>query len=144
MKNGVTIPPSLKNIFKELQSDLGYKIPTSGNLEFWAKQGVLLLNASLTVRAHKPGSHQKKGWEMFTDNIIELISRKHEHIVFILWGNFAQQKVKLIDEYEINGDFVESQAFAFLAIRSYKKLPISFPNTTNCKQPCSGGEIIEN
>lgn len=98
VKNGVTIPLSLKNIFKELQSDLGYKIPTSGNLESWAKQGVLLLNATLTVRAHKPGSHQKKGWEMFTDNIIELISRKHEHIVFILWGNFAQQKVKLIDE----------------------------------------------
>ena len=98
VKNGVTIPPSLKNIFKELQSDLGYKIPTSGNLELWAKQGVLLLNTTLTVRANKPGSNQKKGWEMFTDNIIELISRKHEHIVFILWGNFAQQKVKLIDE----------------------------------------------
>ena len=98
VKNGVTIPPSLKNIFKELKSDMGYKIPTSGNLELWAKQGVLLLNATLTVRAHKPGSHQKKGWEIFTDKIISLISEKHEHIVFILWGNFAQQKVKLIDE----------------------------------------------
>ena len=98
VKNGVTIPPSLKNIFKELQSDLGYKIPTSGNLELWAKQGVLLLNATLTVRAHKPGSHQKIGWETFTDKIISLISEKYEHIVFILWGNFAQQKVKLIDE----------------------------------------------
>ena len=98
VKNGVTIPPSLKNIFKELQSDLGYKIPTSGDLELWAKQGVLLLNATLTVRAHKPGSHQKIGWETFTDKIISLISEKYEHIVFILWGNFAQQKVKLIDE----------------------------------------------
>ena len=87
-----------KNIFKELKSDLEYKIPTSGNLELWAKQGVLLLNATLTVRAHKPGSHQKKGWEIFTDKIISLISEKHEHIVFILWGNFAQQKIKLIDE----------------------------------------------
>ena len=96
--NGVNTPPSLKNIFKELQSDLGCKIPTSGNLESWAKQGVLLLNATLSVRAHEPGSHQKKGWETFTDNIIELISKKCEHIVFILWGNFAQQKVKLIDE----------------------------------------------
>lgn len=98
VKNGVKIPPSLKNIFKELQSDLGCKIPTSGNLESWAKQGVLLLNATLSVRAHEPGSHQKKGWETFTDTIIELISKKCEHIVFILWGNFAQQKVKLIDE----------------------------------------------
>lgn len=98
VKNGVKIPPSLKNIFKELQSDLGCKIPTSGNLESWAKQGVLLLNATLSVRAHEPGSHQKKGWETFTDTIIELISKNCEHIVFILWGNFAQQKVKLIDE----------------------------------------------
>jgi len=98
VKNGVIIPPSLKNIFEELQSDLGCKIPTSGNLELWAKQGVLLLNATLTVRAHKPGSHQKKGWETFTDKIISLISQKYEHIVFILWGNFAQQKVKFIDE----------------------------------------------
>lgn len=98
VKNGATIPPSLKNIFIELKSDMGYKIPTSGNLELWAKQGVLLLNATLTVRAHKPGSHQKKGWEIFTDKIISLISEKHKHIVFILWGNFAQQKIKLIDE----------------------------------------------
>ena len=95
---GVKLPPSLKNIFKELQSDMAFEIPTSGNLESWAKQGVLLLNATLSVRANKPGSHQKKGWETFTDKIITLISEKCEHIVFILWGNFAQQKVKLIDE----------------------------------------------
>lgn len=98
VNNGITIPPSLKNIFKELQSDLRCKAPRSGNLESWAKQGVLLLNATLSVRAHEPGSHQKKGWETFTDTIIELISKNYEHIVFILWGNFAQQKVKLIDE----------------------------------------------
>ena len=77
---------------------MGFKLPKSGNLELWAKQGVLLLNTTLTVRAHQPGSHQKKGWETFTDKIISLISQKHEHIVFILWGNFAHQKVKLIDE----------------------------------------------
>lgn len=98
VNNGISIPPSLKNIFKELQSDLRCKVPRSGNLESWAKQGVLLLNATLSVRAHEPGSHQKKGWETFTDTIIELISKNYEHIVFILWGNFAQQKVKLIDE----------------------------------------------
>ena len=96
--NGVKIPPSLKNIFKELQSDMACEIPTSGNLEPWTEQGVLLLNATLSVRAHEPGSHQKKGWETFTDKIITLISEKCEHIVFILWGNFAQKKVKLIDE----------------------------------------------
>ena len=96
--NGMKTPASLKNIFKELQSDLDCSIPTSGNLERWAEQGVLLLNATLSVRAHEPGSHQKKGWEIFTDTIIELISRKCENIVFILWGNFAQNKLKLINE----------------------------------------------
>lgn len=96
--NGIKIPPSLKNIFKEMKSDLDCNIPTSGNLEDWTKQGVLLLNATLSVRAHEPGSHQKKGWETFTDNIIKLISEKCEHIVFILWGNFAQKKMTLIDE----------------------------------------------
>ena len=96
--NGMKIPPSLKNIFKELQSDLGCSIPTSGNLEHWAEQGVLLLNATLSVRAHEPSSHQKKGWEIFTDTIIELISQKCENIVFILWGNFAQKKLTLINE----------------------------------------------
>ena len=96
--NGMKIPPSLKNIFKELQSDLGCSIPTSGNLEHWAEQGILLLNATLSVRAHEPSSHQKKGWEIFTDTIIELISQKCENIVFILWGNFAQKKLTLINE----------------------------------------------
>lgn len=95
--DGMTIPPSLKNIYKELHTDLGLDIPNSGNLEAWAKQGVFLLNATLSVRAHSPGSHQKIGWEIFTDKVIELISEHKKHIVFILWGKFAQAKASLID-----------------------------------------------
>jgi uracil-DNA glycosylase len=95
---GMKLPPSLKNIFKEWQSDTNSSIPSSGDLNAWAEQGVLLLNATLTVRAHEPGSHQKKGWETFTDKIIELISENCKHVVFILWGNFAQKKITLIDE----------------------------------------------
>lgn len=97
VQKGVKIPPSLKNIFKELNTDLGMAIPKSGDLSYWAEQGVLLLNATLSVRAHTPGSHQKQGWEQFTDAIIKLISTQRNNIVFILWGNFAQQKLKLID-----------------------------------------------
>ncbi len=96
--NGVKIPPSLKNIFKELQSDLGINIPKTGNLESWATQGVLLLNATLTVRAHEPGSHQKKGWEEFTNAVIKKLSGQKEDLVFVLWGNYAQKKIELIDE----------------------------------------------
>ena len=95
---GVKIPPSLRNIYKELRSDVGMNIPSHGNLESWAKQGVLLINATLSVRAHAAGSHQKKGWEIFTDNIISTISEKREHVVFLLWGNYAQAKSTLIDE----------------------------------------------
>ncbi len=97
VNDGIRKPPSLQNIFKELESDLGYPIPSSGNLENWAKEGVLLLNASLTVRASEAGSHQKKGWEEFTDNVIRTISTQKENIVFLLWGNFAQTKANLID-----------------------------------------------
>lgn len=95
--NGVPHPPSLINIFKEIESDLGTPYPTSGNLERWAKQGVLLLNATLTVRAHQAGSHQNKGWENFTDAVIKLISSEKKNVVFLLWGGFAKKKVKLID-----------------------------------------------
>lgn len=95
---GVTVPPSLKNIYKELQADLGVPIPTTGNLEKWAEQGVLLLNATLTVRAGQPGSHQKKGWEEFTDAVIRKISDEKEHVVFMLWGNYAKAKRELIDD----------------------------------------------
>lgn len=91
------IPPSLKNIFKELQSDLGISIPLSGDLTQWAKQGVLLLNATLTVRQGLPGSHQKKGWETFTDAVIKSISDEKEQVVFLLWGNYAKTKAALID-----------------------------------------------
>jgi uracil-DNA glycosylase len=90
-------PPSLINIFKEIHSDLGIEIPDSGNLERWAKQGVFLLNATLTVRADSPASHQNKGWETFTDSVIQQISEKKENIVFILWGAYAQKKKLIID-----------------------------------------------
>jgi len=96
--NGITPPPSLKNIFKELASDINCPIPQHGNLEKWAKEGVLLINASLTVRAHQAGSHQKKGWEQFTDAVIKTLSDHKSKLVFILWGNYAQEKTKLIDE----------------------------------------------
>ncbi len=95
--DGIKIPPSLKNIFKELKTDLGIEIPVIGNLESWANQGVLLLNATLTVRANSAGSHQKKGWEIFTDKVIETISKEKENVVFLLWGNFAHGKENLID-----------------------------------------------
>lgn len=95
--DGVAIPPSLQNMFKELETDLGKPVPTSGNLERWADQGVLLLNATLTVRAHEAGSHQKKGWEQFTDAVISKISKEREGIVFLLWGGYAKKKGARID-----------------------------------------------
>ena len=95
--NGVKIPPSLRNIYKELQSNLNHSISSNGNLESWAKQGVLLLNATLTVREKMAGSHQKLGWELFTDSIIKKISEKNEGVVFLLWGAFAQKKSVLIN-----------------------------------------------
>jgi len=95
--DGIVKPPSLQNILKELNTDLGISIPLSGNLEKWAKQGVLLLNATLTVRAHQAGSHQNKGWESFTDAAIKALAEQREHLVFILWGNYAQAKEALID-----------------------------------------------
>lgn len=97
VNDGVAIPPSLQNIYKEIHRDLGTPIPASGNLQRWAEQGVLLLNATLTVEAHKPGSHQGKGWEELTDAAIEALNRKREHIVFMLWGSYAQRKGKFID-----------------------------------------------
>mgnify|MGYP000185702612 CR=1 FL=1 len=95
--DGIAHPPSLINIFKELQSDIHMPYPLSGNLMPWADQGVLLLNATLTVRAHDPGSHQKKGWETFTDEVIKTISKEKQDVVFLLWGGFAKKKAKLID-----------------------------------------------
>ena len=91
-------PPSLQNVFKELLRDVGVPISVGGNLEAWAKQGVLLLNATLTVRANAAGSHQKKGWELFTDTVIRTISEQNEGVVFLLWGNFAKQKASIINK----------------------------------------------
>lgn len=97
VNDGVMHPPSLINIFKEIENDLGIPYPKSGNLNRWADQGVLLLNATLTVRARIAGSHQKKGWEIFTDQVIKIISKKKDNVVFLLWGGYAKQKIKLID-----------------------------------------------
>lgn len=97
VKDGIAHPPSLINIFKELESDLGKPYPVSGNLEPWAKQGVLLLNATLTVRAHEAGSHQNQGWETFTDAVIQKLSEERENLIFLLWGGFAKKKAKLIN-----------------------------------------------
>jgi uracil-DNA glycosylase len=97
VNDGVPIPPSLINVFKELRDDVQKPIPTSGNLEKWAEQGVLLLNSTLTVRAGKAGSHQKKGWEKFTDEVIRTINNKKDNVVFMLWGKYAQDKGKIIN-----------------------------------------------
>ncbi len=98
VKPGTPLPPSLLNIFKEIKSDLGKKIPTNGDLTRWADQGVFLLNATLTVKATLAGSHQKKGWEQFTDEVIRIISDSQSHVVFLLWGSYAQKKAELIDK----------------------------------------------
>lgn len=96
--DGVKPPPSLVNIFKELHDDLGLPIPANGNLEHWAEQGVLLLNASLTVEAHNPNIHKDIGWHLFTDSVIRHISEQKDHVVFLLWGSFAKSKEELIDK----------------------------------------------
>ena len=99
VNDGVALPPSLQNIYKELQDDLGIPPRASGNLERWAEQGVLLLNATLTVRAHQAGSHQNKGWEEFTDAVIHKIAEEKDHVVYILWGSYAQKKGGFIDPW---------------------------------------------
>ena len=97
VQDGIEHPPSLINIFKEIQQDLGIPYPASGNLERWASQGVLLLNATLTVRANQAGSHQNQGWETFTDSVIKTVSDKGNQVVFMLWGGYAKKKTSLID-----------------------------------------------
>lgn len=97
VNDNVALPPSLQNIYKEISADMGVPAPTTGNLDNWAKQGILLLNATLTVRANTPGSHQKKGWEQFTDAAIKALSDQKEHLVFLLWGKYAQDKGSVID-----------------------------------------------
>lgn len=98
VQHGVKPPPSLVNIYKELKEDVGFEIPDHGNLQKWTEQGVFLLNAMLTVEANQPASHQKKGWEEFTNAVIQKLSKERNGLIFILWGNFAQQKAVLIDE----------------------------------------------
>ena len=100
VNEGIALPPSLRNIYKEIQTDLGIAPPSSGNLERWAEQGVLLLNATLTVRAHQAGSHQNKGWEEFTDAVIHKIAEEKKQVVFILWGSYAQKKGSFINSSE--------------------------------------------
>ena len=97
VNDGIPFPPSLQNIFKEIKADIGTDTPATGNLTRWAEQGVLLLNATLTVRAHQAGSHQRRGWEEFTDAAIRLLAEQREHLVFILWGSYAQKKGAFID-----------------------------------------------
>ena len=97
VNDGIPFPPSLQNIFKEIHDDLGIPVPRSGNLTRWADQGVLLLNATLTVRAHQAGSHQNRGWEQFTDAVIHRLAEERENLVFILWGSYAQRKGDFID-----------------------------------------------
>ena len=97
VNDGVPFPPSLQNIFKEIHDDIGTPVPMSGDLTRWANQGVLLLNATLTVRAHQAGSHQNKGWEQFTDAVIHRLAQERENLVFILWGAYAQRKGEFID-----------------------------------------------
>lgn len=98
VSDGIPFPPSLLNIFKEVAADTGAPIPATGNLQRWADQGVLLLNSTLTVEAHRPGSHQGRGWERFTDSVISLLSQKREGLVFLLWGAYAIRKGALIDQ----------------------------------------------
>lgn len=95
---GIRFPPSLQNIFKELKSDLGCDVPKSGDLSAWAEQGVLLLNSVLTVEKEKPASHQKKGWEEFTNKIVSVVNDTNDHVVFILWGSYAQEKAEFVDQ----------------------------------------------
>ncbi|UKJ09375.1 uracil-DNA glycosylase [Solitalea lacus] len=126
VQKGVSVPPSLKNIYKELEADLGIDVANHGSLTEWAEQGVLLLNATLTVRANQAGSHQNKGWELFTDRVIRKLSEQKEGLVFILWGNFAKNKSTLIDQ---NKHFVLTAAHpspfsaynGFLGCRHFSK-----------------------
>ncbi|MCO5231665.1 MAG: uracil-DNA glycosylase [Chitinophagales bacterium] len=129
---GIKAPPSLVNIFKELQREFGYPIPSHGNLSKWAQQGVLLLNAMLTVEANSPASHQKKGWEQFTNAVIQHISDKKEGIVFILWGRYAQEKISFIDT---NKHFI---------LKSAHPSPFSATKFFGCNHFIQTNEILQN
>jgi len=143
VNEGTPLPPSLQNIYKEIAADLGLQIPKNGNLNHWARQGVLLLNATLTVRASQAGSHQKKGWEQFTDAVIKTISAQKENVVFLLWGKYAQDKGKIIDTskhhvlmaahpspFSAHSGFFGSKPFSKTNeyLKSMKKTPIDWSN----------------
>lgn len=128
--DGTPLPPSLQNIFKEIQSDIGAPLPSSGNLERWARQGVLLLNTTLSVREHKPLSHQGKGWEQFTDAVIRVVSQEREHVVFLLWGRHAQQKEALID------------ATKHLILKAAHPSPFSVSGFFGCKHFSKANEYL--
>lgn len=133
VSDGIALPPSLKNIFKELCNDIGCEMPKSGNLEHWAKQGILMLNATLTVRAHQAGSHQKEGWEEFTDSIIKKISKEKDNLIFLLWGKFAQSKEEYID---INKHYI---------LKATHPSPFSAHNGFfGCKHFTKTNEILKN
>ena len=118
VRDGIEIPPSLRNIYKEIENDLGIKPSYSGNLERWASQGVLLLNATLTVESHRAGSHQGKGWEQFTDSVIYLLNKEKDHLVFFLWGAYAQRKGIVIERG--NHLVLESvQPFTFIGLKGF-------------------------
>ncbi|MFD2164357.1 uracil-DNA glycosylase [Paradesertivirga mongoliensis] len=125
VQKGVAIPPSLRNIYKELQTDIpGFKIPAHGELTKWADEGVLLLNATLTVRAGEAGSHQKKGWEEFTDQAIKVVAEKKEGIVFLLWGRYAQSKAAFIDDnkhYILKAPHPSPLAQGFIGCKHFSK-----------------------
>lgn len=125
VQKGVAIPPSLRNIYKELQTDIpGFKMPAHGELTKWADEGVLLLNATLTVRAGEAGSHQKKGWEEFTDQAIKVLAEKREGIVFLLWGRYAQSKAAFIDgnkHYILKAPHPSPLAQGFIGCKHFSK-----------------------
>lgn len=131
VQDGVKPPPSLRNIYKEINSDLGLPIPSTGNLEPWAKQGVFLLNAMLTVKAHNAASHQKIGWQQFTDTIIQKLSEQREGIVFMLWGNFAKGKAKLIDTSKHH------------VLKSGHPSPLSVRYFTGCKHFSQANTLLQ-
>jgi uracil-DNA glycosylase len=141
VKPGIKPPPSLVNMFKELKDDVGFNIPNNGYLVNWAKQGILMLNAVLTVRAHTPNSHKNKGWEIFTDAVINKVNQKTDPVVFVLWGGYAQKKLKLIDTnrhtviqsahpspLSARNGFFGSKAFSTInsALRSFGKAEIDW------------------
>jgi uracil-DNA glycosylase len=126
VQRGVAVPPSLLNIYKELHSDLGCPIPKHGNLEHWATRGVLLLNATLTVRAHAAASHQGKGWEIFTDAVLAAVAAKTERVVFVLWGASARKKKQLIDA--VSAEHAGDRTYPHVILESAHPSPLSAHN----------------